>query len=182
MTHNFDNNKLAELIVYFSRNSENDNYFGSTKLNKLLFLADFWAYAYLGKSITGTKYVHEKHGPAPSSTQFLPVRKKLIDNGRLEINEKVTYRGIMKRPATQDYPDLKSFTREEIQIMEDSLNHFSKMDNTACEEWSHDLVGYKYTKMREEIPYDSIFFWRGAVPNIDDEIWANKTARELGLI
>jgi hypothetical protein len=39
-----DDEKLRELILYVSTLSKDDDNFGATKLNKLLFYADFLAY------------------------------------------------------------------------------------------------------------------------------------------
>ena len=48
--------KFRELVLYVARKSEADPRFGATKLNKILFYADFWAYSKLGRSISGQKY------------------------------------------------------------------------------------------------------------------------------
>ena len=45
--------KLRELILYVAERCENDPDFGALKLNKILFNADFIAYALTGKAITG---------------------------------------------------------------------------------------------------------------------------------
>jgi len=77
----FHKDKLAELIVFFAEESKDDIQFGSVKLNKLLFLADFWAYGHLGQSITGATYVRQDHGPTPSRTCRLLVRRRSLSPG-----------------------------------------------------------------------------------------------------
>jgi len=42
---------FEELVLYFSSRSDDDPKFSATKLNMLIFFADFLAYAYLGKPI-----------------------------------------------------------------------------------------------------------------------------------
>ena len=101
----FDKEKLAELVIFFASESEKDRLFGSTKLNKLLFLADFLAYGYLGSPITGARYIHQKRGPTPSPDEFLPVRESLVANGRLEIVEEETFYGTRKRPKSNNKPN-----------------------------------------------------------------------------
>ncbi len=48
--------KLRELIIHVATLSGMDEPFGATKLNKILFNADFEAYRQWGKSISGQEY------------------------------------------------------------------------------------------------------------------------------
>src|SRR5438309_448212 len=57
--------KLRELIIHVARLSERDDSFGAIKLNKLLFKADFKAYAMWGKPLSGVEYFALENGPAP---------------------------------------------------------------------------------------------------------------------
>ena len=57
--------KMRELILYVASKSQHDPKFGSTKLNKILFFADFAFYFKHGRSVTGQEYMRLKHGPAP---------------------------------------------------------------------------------------------------------------------
>ena len=70
-----DEQKLRELILLIARSSERDEHFGATKLNKILFYSDFWAYRKLGRSITGEVYRKLEHGPAPK--RLLPVVRRM---------------------------------------------------------------------------------------------------------
>lgn len=75
--------KLKELILYLADRSNNDEKFGATKLNKLLFYADFLAYVYLGTSITGQEYQVLDQGPAPR--RLVPVRESMKANEEIAI-------------------------------------------------------------------------------------------------
>jgi len=55
--------KMAELILYVSDRCQLDPAYGSTKLNKILFYADFLYYAKHGTSITGQEYMRLDKGP-----------------------------------------------------------------------------------------------------------------------
>jgi len=61
----YNEEKLAELILYVCHKSEADERFGATKLNKILFYSDFAAYRQLGQPITGADYQNLEEGPAP---------------------------------------------------------------------------------------------------------------------
>src|SRR5437899_1435794 len=58
-------NKLQEMILYIAEHSKRDDGFGKTKLNKILFYADFIAFAKLGHSVTGQEYRKMPYGPVP---------------------------------------------------------------------------------------------------------------------
>jgi hypothetical protein len=177
----FNKEKLAELIIYFARESENDRLFGSTKLNKLLFLADFLAYGYLGKPITGSRYIHQKRGPTPSPDEFLPVRESLLTSGRLAIIEEETFFGTRKRPVAKKKPDLNKFSKKEIEIAYEALETLKHLGNVESENWSHKFVGWLSTSEGEEIPYSTAYLWQGVPLSEEDYEWARNTAIQLGL-
>src|SRR5437870_5236932 len=58
--------KLRELIIYIADKCEYDQSFGSVKLNKILFFADFISFAKYGVPITGVQYKKYRHGPVPT--------------------------------------------------------------------------------------------------------------------
>jgi hypothetical protein len=177
----FDKEKLAELVIFFASESGNDRLFGSTKLNKLLFLADFLAFGHLGKPITGARYIHQKRGPTPSPDEFLPVRDSLLRDGRLELVPEETFYGTKKRPKTDRKPDLSKFSKKEIEIAYEALETLKHMGNTDSENWSHKFIGWLSTTEGETIPYSSAYLWQGVPLSEEDYEWARETARLLGL-
>src|SRR5690554_3373071 len=73
---NFD--KLVEMAVFFTEKMTPT----STKMNKLLFYADFLYYKSTGYSISGTRYVAHNHGPVPQKFRTLfdyLADEKLVD-------------------------------------------------------------------------------------------------------
>ena len=67
--------RLGELILYIASRCERAQYFGKTKLNKILFYADFLYYKKTGDSITGQEYMRLDQGPAPR--RLVPVVEAL---------------------------------------------------------------------------------------------------------
>ena len=61
----FEEARFKELIVLISELCAKDPTYGSVKLNKILYFADFMAYRVLGKPITGATYFKLQEGPAP---------------------------------------------------------------------------------------------------------------------
>lgn len=155
----FNENKFKELVLLISERSEDDPWFGATKLNKLLFFSDFLAYGYLGKPITGAVYQALPHGPAPK--KLLPIRSQMMREGSLAIKSERVLRFVQKRPTALRQPNVSVFTAEEVEIVEDVLRLLR--DRTAGEisEMSHAAaVGWQVAVDQEdapEIPYNSVF-------------------------
>ena len=177
----FDAKRLAALILFFADECADDRYFGATKLNKLLFTADFWAYGYLGQSITGSTYVHQEHGPTPEPRLFLSTRDELVDSGCLKIVTEGTYKGIRKRPVAEVEPDLSLFTEDELSICKDAIEHLCSMTAHESREWSHSFLGWRYTGNGDVIPYYTAFLWHENLVTRSDILWGMRMAEELGL-
>lgn len=71
--------KFRELILYVARETEDDPKCGATKLNKILFYADFLAYRELGSSLSGQTYQRLEHGPAPRG--IVPAVEAMQESG-----------------------------------------------------------------------------------------------------
>src|SRR5438034_11290020 len=78
-----DEPRFRELVLYICEKCAADPKFGATKLNKILYFADFLAYAEFGEPITGVEYQKIANGPAPR--RLLPIREEMIKAGDLAI-------------------------------------------------------------------------------------------------
>lgn len=150
-----DDQKLAELILYISEKSEGDERFGATKLNKLLFFADFSAYWQLGRAITNQRYFRLREGPGPR--RLVPVRKALEEQGDLAISERLYYGLTVKRTVALRDPDLSIFQANEIAIVNDVIRYFWEMNAREISDYSHRFIGWKIAGDQEDIPYESAF-------------------------
>lgn len=177
----FNPEKMAELILFFAKESEGDRFFGAIKLNKLLFTADFLAYGYLGYSITGAKYIHQRQGPTPEPTQFLSVRDNLVLAEDLLIQQEETYNGTRKRPVALRDPELTAFSEDELALCYDVVSSLKNMNSMTVSDWSHDFPGWQYTKQNEEIPYSSVYLWRKQPATAEDFARAREVVQQLGL-
>jgi hypothetical protein len=144
--------KLKELILFIALRSQDDPRFGSTKLNKLLFFADFGAYAKLGSSITGHAYFKLKNGPAPRA--MLPIRDQMIEEKTLAIQDRDHFGRMQKVPIALREPDLTQFTPQEIAVVTDVLMAFRNENARAISELSHRFDGWKLAGDGELIPYE----------------------------
>src|SRR5262245_51395664 len=117
-----DNDKFRELIIFFADESEGDRSFGATKLNKLLFYADFVAYLKFGKPITGQRYQKLENGPAPRA--LLPIVREMEEGGDVTRVTRDYHGKSQKRLVARREPDLDKFSGPEVQLMHQAVEEF----------------------------------------------------------
>ncbi len=144
--------KLQELILFVANRSEEDPKFGSIKLNKLLFFADFLAYVKLGKSITGQTYMRLDNGPVPRV--MLPTLKSMQQDGTIAIKERDHYGKTQKVHVALREANLKGFSSEEIAIVTEVLDAMRSKNAKGISLLSHKFDGWKLAKDKEDIPYE----------------------------
>ena len=147
-----DDGKLKELIIYISQISEGDDTYGATKLNKLLFFADFIAYRNFGRSITGHEYQKLPQGPAPR--RLLPIQREMQELGEIAIRENGYFRYRQKRTVPLREADLSMFTPEEIDLVNRLVNKWRNQTAQAISEFSHRFRGWCSAEEGETIPYE----------------------------
>lgn len=164
--------KLRELILYISDRSETDERYGSTRLAKTLFYADFLFYTKHGRSITGERYIRKPNGPVPDS--LLNVRDQMERKRELIVKERDHLGFRQKRPIAIRPPDLSAFSGEEIAMVDYVLSLFEGKSATEVSELSHRFEAWQLANDGEEIPYFTALLSDGE-PTPDD--W--ELAREL---
>lgn len=147
--------KMAELILYISDRCQTDPAYGATKLNKILFYADFLYYANKGESITGQEYMRLDNGPAPR--RLVPVRDQLVDHRELVIRDQPFGAFRQKRPLALRPADLSAFSGEQIAMVDTVIQDLWGRTATEVSELSHLFEGWKLAEDRETIPYATAF-------------------------
>lgn len=151
----YDEKKFQELILYIAEKSADDPSFGDTKLNKLLFFADFFAYANFGAPITGATYQKLEHGPAPR--RLLPARSELVKQGRVTVVKKGRYH---RRRVTvpRESADTRLFDSQELELVDELIDVLQHSDATDIRDLSHRVsAGWNLVEMYEDIPYETVF-------------------------
>lgn len=157
MTRTFqpDDKKFEELVLYIASESEGDETFSATKLNKLLFFADFFSYASDGEPVTGHRYQKLPNGPAPIA--FLPVVERMREAGACRWEEHSHYGRMQKRLVAERNPDLTQFSKEQLRLVDHLIEEFWGVSAGKVSEYSHRLPSWSAFGMQEEIPYETIF-------------------------
>jgi len=141
----FSLEKMAAMVSYLStRTSE----LYKTKLNKLLFYADFANYYLYGNSISGSRYVHLPYGPVPEG--YEDTLETLNHYGVVDISRQNSAELVRSgENSTFDF-----LTAEERQSLEWVLATYGRMTASQLTEISHRERAYKDTRTGEEIAYE----------------------------
>lgn len=169
--------KLRNLILYVSDVSETDEKFGLTKLNKILFYADFAAYVCLGESITGEIYQHLPHGPAPR--RMRPTLDNMQANQDIVVKPCNYFDHDLQKPLALRQPVLRDFSGEQIAIVDGVLRTLRDKNASDVSEMSHRFDGWKLTAVGEDIPYfTALLFSEDEIPEIEQ--WESVHLENLG--
>lgn len=169
--------KFAEMILYVARETEGDRRCGATKLNKILFYADFGAFRKLGRSISGQEYQKLERGPAPRA--LLPVVGDLEVEGACVWAER-NYLGFQqKKLLARREPDLSLFSAEEIDILRSVIDELSDLSATEVSDLSHNFLGWQAAQLGETIPYGTALIEPSRPLTDEEQDYAAAVAREF---
>jgi hypothetical protein len=157
----YDEKKLAELILYASWRCSDSRTFGKTLLYKILFYSDFIHYGDYGQPITGTSYAHLPNGPGPESSQFASARHSLVCEGRARVEDVECGGGYQReRTVALAEPDMASFSKSEMETIDGVIDSVKCHTASSISSVSHGDVPWLLTRDGEEIPYYSVFVMR----------------------
>ena len=150
-----DEQKLAELIIWAGHLMAKDPAAGSTKLNKVLYYADFIHHRRYGRPITGVEYQKLPHGPAPR--RLLPVRDDLVARGDIEVRPEPYFLLTIDRTVPKRAPNLDMFTDTEREVVMEVVRQLDTMTGAEVSDMSHEEFGWKWVNEGEAIPYVTAF-------------------------
>ncbi|MDZ7841652.1 MAG: Panacea domain-containing protein [Gammaproteobacteria bacterium] len=138
--------RLFNVILFFCVDGQL-----KTKLNKLLFYADFKHFKENTISITGARYCHLQYGPVPDNYDYYFAE---LERARLlDVREEAFggYTGF--ECITRDKPDLTIFGESELVSLVEIKDYFKDFGSARIMEFSHEEAGYVSTKEGEPISY-----------------------------
>lgn len=172
--------RLKELVLLVAARSKDDSTFGATKLNKLLFFADFRAYTRLGEPITGAPYVKRQFGPCPRD--ILRAVRTLVSEGRAREIELSTGGGYTQRrvEAIAD-PDPSMFSPDQVAVVDDVIGRLRHLGAVSVSDFSHRFTGWKLAADGEEIPYFTALIGQTTERPLSpaELVWANAVASKI---
>lgn len=156
----YDEDKFAELVLYVAHRLTDDPTGGATKLNKVLYFAEFGHVRAHGRPITGAEFQRLPNGPAPR--RLVPVRRRLIAQGRAHLDREATYLGLSQHRLVVDAPPEpeKWFTSSERESIEQAISALWGRSAGEVSHLSHDEVGWQMVEDHEVIPYETAYLRR----------------------
>jgi hypothetical protein len=145
-------NRLRQLILYVAQRCASAPYFGSTKLNKILWKADFDSFAQRGVPVTGREYQRLDTGPAPKEMKLLHrqmLAQKLIKIETHHLSDEIEEH---RTVAVAD-PDLSMFTEEDIKFIDDAIAYYWHKTGRETNDDAHG-VAWKTHKTGDPLPYE----------------------------
>ena len=145
--------KFTNVVLYFL-NSERVY---KTKLNKLLFYADFYHYKLFCIGISGSRYRASPFGPVPS--EYDAIYNWLFKKGYININEKIENRRVTETFETNERFNENIFNKEELNTLKTVYQKFKKFNATKLKNFSHKEIGWiENMKERKIINYQDYAF------------------------
>ena len=161
----YDPEKFREAVLYIAKKCENDSRFGATKLNKILYYADFAAYRRLGAPITGAAYRKLDQGPAPR--QLPRERRTMLDVDTIEIEERPYFHGVQHRIVAKRPPNIERFSTDEIAILDEVIEGLWHLSATQVSDLSHREWGWQVAEPLEDIPYPAAWLSAESLDEVD---------------
>ena len=147
---NLDLKKLFNTILFFCKDEKGVH---KTKLNKLLFYADFKHFKEYVVSITGCRYAHIPFGPAPDNYDHYfatLIGNKLLNPEEIRYTEDI----VGEKFVSAKEPDLSMFSESELKIIALVKEFFKDFTANRITDYSHREQGYKETSDGDIISYD----------------------------
>lgn len=143
------------MILYVSEKCEQSERFGMIKLNKIIWRADFMAFAGRRIPITGCSYQKLRLGPAP--VEMRPVLEQMRSKGHIEIdsvdfgNNRVEKRVIAVTP-----PNVRYFSADDLEYVDSAIAYYWDKTGTEASDDSHG-IGWSTREDGDLMPYELVF-------------------------
>ncbi|MFA9564514.1 MAG: Panacea domain-containing protein [Acidimicrobiales bacterium] len=152
----YDEDKFTEMVLYCAQLLEADRFGGATKLNKVLYFADFAHIRKTGASISGAEYQKLPNGPAPR--RLVPVRRRLVEDRRAELLEEFDALGYQHhRLRARNEPDLSVFAADEVATIDGVANELRSLTGSQVSDLAHEEPGWKLVAHGETIPHSTAY-------------------------
>lgn len=176
----YSERKFTKLVLSVADRLRKDRAGGATKLNKVVFFAEFTHLRRHRSVISGCEFQKLAHGPAPR--QLLPVRQRLIEAGHAElITEdflgRPQHRLVPTRPA-----DLAVFSADELHSIDNVLDQLAGMTATQVSQLCHLEPGWRLTELGETIPFATAFLDFPQVGTPSSGRLSREVAERYGLV
>jgi uncharacterized phage-associated protein len=151
MRYPYSEAKFTEMVLYVAARLRDDRSGGATKLNKVLYFADFAHVRRHGRPISGAEYQKLPQGPAPR--RLKPVRQRLVDGGDATVETEDFLGYTLHRLVPGREADVSVFDADERATLDKVLDDLAGMTAAQVSELSHQEPGWRLCDEGETIPY-----------------------------
>ncbi|MGH7046230.1 MAG: Panacea domain-containing protein [Stellaceae bacterium] len=144
--------RLREMVLYVSERCADARRFGKIKLNKIIWKADFAAYAARRVPVTGRAYQRLKFGPAPIEMAPLygeMLQDDLITVKLINVGDYVEHRTI----PTVKSEIKKLFSEDDISYVNSSIEYYWELSGEEASDDSHG-VAWRSRSDGDPMPYE----------------------------
>jgi hypothetical protein len=147
--------RLRQMILYVSKRCASARHFGLVKLNKIIWRADFEAFATRGVPVTGRPYQRLQFGPA--AKEMLPIHSEMLRDGLIAVELRDFGDNMVERRtiALHDAA-LRNFNAEDLSFVDGSVRHYWDKTGTEASDESHG-VAWSTRHDRDPMPYESAY-------------------------
>lgn len=146
--------RLAEAILYICNACETDAAFGKTRLNKILFEADFQSFLIRLTSVTGAAYQRLRWGPAPIVMPTLLNQMQI--SGEIVIKSSDFIGRKQEKPICLREPNLDFFSGYDIAFLDAQVQDSWGKTATDVSHASH-RIEWSTREDRDPIPYEAVW-------------------------
>jgi Protein of unknown function (DUF4065) len=153
--------RLREMVLYVSEHSADAEFFGLVKLNKILWKADFSAFADRRMPVTGRPYQRLALGPAP--VEMRPLLAEMLQDGQIELKSFVFGKDqlgkdiIESRPLAKVTPILRLFSDDDLSYVDISIAYYRPFTGRETSDDSHGIAWSSRNDL-DPMPYESALF------------------------
>ena len=154
--------RLREMVLYVSKKCASADRFGKTKLNKILWRADFDSFAERGVPVTGRAYQRLKAGPAP--VEMAPVLGEMARDSLISIERNDLGNGyVEERVIALSEANLSLFSSDDIGYIDRAIARYWCQSAAKTSSDSHG-VAWKTRSDGDPMPYESSLFSDSKIP------------------
>ena len=153
MDVHYNEQKFTEMLLYVADRLRSDRSGGATKLNKVVFFADFAHVRRTGSPISGAQYQKLPWGPAPR--RLVPVRDQLIAAGDAHLEHAEFLGRTLQRVVPDRAADVSVFSDEELATIDQVLSDLDGLTAVQVSDLSHEEPGWRLVEEGETIPYEA---------------------------
>jgi hypothetical protein len=147
--------KLKQLILYVAAKMKDAEYFGVTKLNKVLYRADMACYRELGRKLTDFKF--QKNTMGPTLRAFLPITQEMEADGQLGWGPRPVGPVSERRPLALVEPDLNGVSPDEVSRLDREIALAWSQTGRQMSDEEHQTAAWYALRLGETIPPELCF-------------------------